>query len=94
MENALALFDENAFAGALLSGFDHGIFQVTRDSGQASGASGIVFDLVALFHIGQAIVEQSEDSGRNFLTEAVAGAQVLINPNLHSHSSLTIEETG
>ena len=40
-------------------------------------------DLVALFHVGKTIVEQREHVGRDFLAKSVAGAEILVNPNLH-----------
>lgn len=76
-------FDEDAFSGALLSGFDHAIKLSIRDVGKASGAARFRKDLVALSDVGQAIVEQGENVGRDLFTQSVAGAEILIDPDLH-----------
>ena len=44
---------------------------------------GFVLDRVALFHVGEPVVEQGEDRRGDLLTETVAGAQILIDPDLH-----------
>src|SRR5579863_10321255 len=43
-------------------------------------------DLVALFDVGQAIVQQRENCRGNLLTQAIAGAKILVDPDLHALS--------
>ena len=80
-------FDEDALAGALLGGFDHGVEHAVGDVGQTLGATGVGEHLVAFFHVGEAVVEQREDGGRDLLAQAVAGAEILVDPDLHAVSS-------
>ena len=51
--------------------------------GQTLGAARVGEDLVAFLDVGEAVVEQGEDGGRDLLAEAVAGAQILVDPDLH-----------
>ena len=51
--------------------------------GQAVGAARVAEDLVAFLDVGEAVVEQGEHRGRDLLAEAVTGAEVLIDPDLH-----------
>ena len=58
-----------------------------RTLGEALGALrvalGLGKNLVALHDIRQSVVEQGEDVGGDLLAEAVAGAQILVDPDLH-----------
>jgi hypothetical protein len=45
-------------------------------------------DLVALTDVGEAIVEQGENVGRDLFTEAITSAQILVDPHLHSYDLL------
>ena len=40
-------------------------------------------DLVALLDVGEAVVEEREDVRRDLLAQAVAGAEILVDPDLH-----------
>ena len=53
------------------------------DVGETLGAARVAEDLVAFLDVGEAVVEQREDVGRDLLAEAVAGAEVLVDPDLH-----------
>jgi proteasome-associated ATPase len=80
-------FDVDALAGAFLGGFDHGFELAIGDLCETFGALGIALglseDLSALDDIGEAVVEQGEDVGCDLLAQAVAGAQILVDPDLH-----------
>ena len=41
-------------------------------------------DLVAFLHVGEAVVEQGEDVGGDLFAEPVAGAEILVDPDLHA----------
>ena len=83
-------FDEDALAGALLGGLDHGVELVVGDVGQPVGTLGVALGggvhLVTLFDVGQAVVEQREDVGSDFLAETISRAKILIDPDLHGCS--------
>src|SRR3954465_5256559 len=83
--------DEDALAGALLGRLDGRILHTARDVGQALGPTRAGEDLCTLLHVGQPIVEQGEDGGRDLFTESVAGAEILIDPDLHCGPILYIE---
>ena len=55
--------DEDALAGALLGGLDHGLFHATGNHGEPVGAARVAEDLVAFLDVGQAVVEEGEDRG-------------------------------
>ena len=48
---------------------------------QALGAARVGEDLVAFLDVGEAVVEQGEDGGGDFLAQAIAGAQILVVPD-------------
>ena len=48
-------------------------------------------DRGSLAHIGEAVIEENEHIWRNLLTQAIAGAKVLINPHFHVADLLTSE---
>ncbi len=79
--------DEDALAGALLGALDDRIETAVGETGHALGALRVALgsgvDLVAFLHVGEAIIEQREDVGRDFLAQTVTGAQILIDPDLH-----------
>ena len=56
--------------------------------GQTLGAARVGEDLVAFLDVGETVVEQGEHGGRDLLAEAVAGAEILVDPDLHRMSSL------
>ena len=80
-------FDVDALAGAFLGGFDDRFELPVGDLGETFGALGVALglgeDRVAFDDIGEAIVEQGEDVGGDLLAQAVAGAQILVDPDLH-----------
>ena len=51
--------------------------------GHAGGAAGVVLDVVAFLHVGEAVVEQGEHGRRDLLAQAVARAEILVDPDLH-----------
>src|SRR5206468_3211167 len=51
------------------------------------GSAGVLEDLVAFLDVGEAVVEQGEHVGSDLFTEAVAGAEVLVDPDLHRGAS-------
>ena len=57
---------------------------------ESLGAAWVGVDLVAFLDVGQAIVEEGEDIGGNLFAETVAGAEILVDPNLHSALYLTL----
>ena len=69
--------------GALLGGLDHGVLEVGGHGGHAGRAARLALDVGALLDIGQTVVEQGEHRGRDLLAEAVAGAEILVDPDLH-----------
>src|SRR5581483_5560032 len=75
--------DEDALTGALFGRFDDCFFHARGHVGETLGAAGIAEDLAALLDVREAVVEQREDVGRDLFAEAVAGAEVLVDPDLH-----------
>ena len=63
--------------------FDDGVEHVVGEAGQTLGAARVGEDLVAFLDVGEAVVEQGEDGGGDLLAQAVAGAQILVDPDLH-----------
>ena len=64
------------------------------DLGESIGslrvALGGRIDFVALFDVGKTVVEKSEDVRCDFLAQTVAGAEILIDPDLHSSRALLV----
>ena len=83
--------DEDALAGALLGGFDHAVELTVGNLGETIGALRVALgrrvDLAAFLHVGEPVVEQSEDVRGDLFTETVAGAEILIDPDLHDSSN-------
>ena len=75
--------DEDALAGALLGGFDDRVLEVPGNGRHTGGAAGLVLDVVAILDIGETVVEEGEHGGRDLLAQAVACAEVLVDPHLH-----------
>src|SRR5690606_15812253 len=75
--------DEDALAGALLGGLDGGLFLTGGDRGDALGATRVGEDLVAVLHVGQPVVEKGEHGWCDLLAQSVAGAEILVDPDLH-----------
>jgi len=72
-ESGLPDLDEDAFARAFLCGVDGSFVGAFGNRRQARGSSGVV-NGVAVFDIGETIVEQSEYVWCNLDTNAIAGA--------------------
>src|SRR3546814_2745946 len=66
-----------------LGGLDGGLFLTGRHGGDALGAAGIGQDLVAVLDVGEAVVEEGENCRRDLLAQAVTGAEILVDPDLH-----------
>ena len=62
--------------------------------GEALGAARVGEDLVAFLDVGEAVVEQGEDVGRDLLAEPVAGAEILVDPDLHGAVASLIGRVG
>src|SRR5262245_53208819 len=75
--------DEDALAGALLGRLDDRFLHATGNVGEALGPARVLEDLVAFLHVGETVVEQREHVGSDLFAEAVAGAEVLVDPDLH-----------
>src|SRR3954470_7457773 len=86
--------DEDALAGALLGGLDHGVELAVGDVGQTGGAARVREHLLALLDVGQAIVEQGEHVRGDLFAESVAGAEILVDPDLHSPCHLFVRGSG
>src|SRR5262245_33763034 len=87
-------FDEDALARALLGGLDHLGHQAVADrrrAGRADEGRGAATGRAAdarpglLLDVGQAVVVQTEDRTGDLHADAVAGAQVLVDPDGHTH---------
>ena len=52
--------------------------------GQALGATRVGEDLLAFFDVGEAVVEEGEHVGGDLFAQPVTGAEILIDPDLHS----------
>src|SRR5688500_16971065 len=83
-------FDEDALSGALFGGLDDRFFLPGGHVGQAFGATRVAEDLLALLDVGEPVVEQGEHVGGDLLAEAVAGAEILIDPDLHGRAALLV----
>jgi hypothetical protein len=51
--------------------------------GETGRAARVGEHLVALLDVRQAVIEQREDVGSDLLAESVAGAEILVDPDLH-----------
>src|SRR5205823_8854475 len=80
--------DENALPGALLGGLDDRLLEVAGHVCQSLDATGVTEDLAAFLDVGEAVVEEGEDVGTDLLAQAVARAEVLVDPHLHCHAAL------
>ena len=89
--------DVDALAGAFLGGFDHGVELAVGDLGEPVGSLRVALrlgeDLAALDHIGEAVVEQREHIGCDLLAQPIAGAQILVDPDLHVSLQLLVRAT-
>ena len=82
--------DEDALAGASQSGMDDGLLVAGVDPGQAAATAGIVEHEVGLGHIGDPVLQLHEHVGTMIDTQAVARAQVLIDPHPHDSADPTV----
>ena len=69
-----------------LGGFDGGLLLAGGHDGEALGAARVGEDLVALLDVGEAVVKQGEHVRGDLFAEAVARAEILVDPDLHSVS--------
>ena len=83
--------DEDALAGAFLGGLDCDVFLTDGDHSQSLGTLGVALllgeDGVALPDVRQPVVEKDEHVWGDLFTQTVAGAEILIDPNLHVRMS-------
>ena len=79
---SLANFDEDALTRALFGRIDGGFIRTLGNRGEPTRATRVV-DGVAVLHVGKPIVEQREHVGSDLDADAVARAQILIDPDLH-----------
>jgi hypothetical protein len=75
--------DENALTRAHLGGVDHTLDVTAWHGGQAAGATGVVERSTSLGHVGDSILELDEDVVAVIDADAIAGAEVLIDPDTH-----------
>ena len=62
--------------------------------GHAGRATRLALDVGAFLDIGKTVVEQGEHRRRDLLAEAVPGAEILVDPDLHQLTSLLRLLTG
>ena len=86
-EVEMSRLDENALSGAFFGGFNDGVDLAVGELGETLGALGIALglreNLVAFHHVREAVVEQGEHVGGDLFAQPVAGAEILIDPDLH-----------
>src|SRR5207302_1602748 len=82
--------DEDALPGALFGGLDDRLLEVAGHVGQALDPTRVAEHLAAFLDVGQAVVEEGEDVGTDLLTQAVARAEVLVDPHLHGHAARSL----
>ena len=79
--------DVDALSWAFLGGLDDGLELPIGEVGEAFRALGIALGggehLVAFDDVGEAVVEQGEDVGCDLFAKTVAGAEILVDPDLH-----------
>ena len=76
-------FDEDALARALFGGLDDRLFLPRGHCREPFCAARVAENLRPFLDVREPVVEQGEHVGRDLLAEAVAGAQVLVDPDLH-----------
>jgi hypothetical protein len=81
--------NENALAGALILRIADRVLEARGDRRKACATAGIAND-IALFDVGQAVIPQREHRGTEVFAQAVAGAELLVDPNLHRIASISI----
>ena len=62
---------------------DDGSLIIGCDPSQAGEAAGVVHHLLTLVNVGDAVLQDHEDVGAQVLTDAVASAEILIDPRPH-----------
>ena len=85
----MADVDEDALAGAVERGVDHGLLVARVDSRQAVAATRIVEDVVPFSDVGDAVFQLDEDIGTVVEAQPISGAQVLIDPHPHEEADTT-----
>ena len=78
--------DEDALPRAGLGGVDDLLHPAHRHPRQRAGAAGVVERPAALVHVGDAVLELEEHVGAVVDAQAVAGAQVLVDPHPHGRT--------
>ncbi len=82
--------DEDALARAELGGVDHVTDVTVRHPGEAPRAPRIVEHLTVLRDVGDAVLELHEHVGTVVDAQAVAGAQVLVDPHAHEYRTVPL----
>src|SRR5439155_25658521 len=75
--------EEDAFAGAVLGRLDARLLEPRGHGGNALGPSGVGVDVRAVLDIRETVVEEDEDVRADLLAQAVTGAEILVDPDLH-----------
>lgn len=84
--------DEDALPWTLIRRFDDLLEATVGDASHAGNASWVGHSVEQLLrpegrrrllHVEQTVVEGKEDLGRELFAQAVTGAEILVNPNLH-----------
>src|SRR5215218_24325 len=89
---ALLHLEEDALAGAVLGGVDDGGDEPLRDDGHLLRTARVVAHPAVVHDVGDAVLEEDEDLGAVVDAEAVAGAQVLVDPDAHGGPSVRPSE--
>src|SRR5947207_5410586 len=87
--SALFDLDEDALARALVGRLDDRILETAGHRRQSFDPTRIAQHLRAFLDIGEAVIEQGEHVGADLLAQAVTGAEVLVDPDLHGHCLVT-----
>ena len=76
-------FDEDAFTGACERGVDHTLLRTIIDNCEAVGATGIVQRPTVSRHVRNTVLQLHEHVWAMVDTQAVTGAEVLVDPHPH-----------
>lgn len=82
-------FKEDALPRAYLGRPDHIVDPPRRHCNKASRSAGIVLRYASGDDVRDPVFEQGKDIGRMVDTQPVAGAQILVDPNLHRAINLS-----
>jgi hypothetical protein len=85
----VVVLHEDAFAWAVHSGVDHRLGEPIRDGDDAGATTRVVArDTGRVAHVGQAVLQKHEALRAVVGAQAVAGAEILVDP--HPHYATTV----